>query len=133
MNSSLKSRYSLFIFFLFIGLIAAGILYSWSDGETNRELVESPVPIETQIYRGFTLSQFCIEECKVKNDQFFAQILNTCGLDHQDVHQLVENTSELFDPRNLRAGRSYEVIYNKKLRRSRKLNLSDDSYKEHRI
>ena len=100
---------------IFAGLLVAGVVYLMMlDKGTDDHLMDTSTELEPQIaeqYLGYNLSDICIETHKVQANQFFSEILSACGLSGRDIHVLVESTADIFDPRNLRTGKKYEVIY----------------------
>ncbi len=112
---SLRSRPRIILATLFASfLVVVAVIISKLDNEPRARLADTPLSDATvpdEKYLGYNVSDICVETHSVQRDQFFSEILSACGLSGRDIHELVESTKEIFDPRNLRTGRKYEVIY----------------------
>ncbi len=112
MSSSYQSRGRLGLTLTSLLLLCLVALYVMrSDEPTEIDMTENYSSVN--LIHGFDASYFCLETQKIKPNQFFAEILTDLGLDGSDIHKLVSNTRETFDPRNLIANRDYEILYNK--------------------
>ncbi|MGY6561645.1 MAG: M23 family metallopeptidase [Luteibaculaceae bacterium] len=93
---------SLFIFFL-----------ASCVNQENTEVAELQPEIEIApeiIVYGFNFNDFAVDESKVKPNEFLANILLRYGIGYPIIEQMVQNGKEIFDPRNLVAGKKYTVL-----------------------
>lgn len=75
--------------------------------QTKTADVLKDVPI---VKFGYNLDIFNITENIIKPNEFLSDILTNEGMSYEDVHNLSINSKEIFDPRNLRAGKEYCII-----------------------
>lgn len=76
---------------------------------------------------GIDRQQFTVEERRVRRNQTFADLLLNEGVAYRDIVRLADETREVFDVRDIRAGRSYRVYRNPWLERARYLVYRPDA------
>lgn len=59
---------------------------------------------------GYDLDLFKVEENVIEKNQVLSDILVKEGVSYKDIHNLAENARDVFDVRNLRAGKKYAII-----------------------
>jgi len=59
---------------------------------------------------GYDIGLYKIEEKTIEKNQFLSEILTDAGVNYSDIHNLAENSKEVFDVRNLRAGKKYAIV-----------------------
>ena len=75
-----------------------------SRSETEKKEVVQPV-------YGYHPDSFYTVRETVEPNQFLADILLKEDLSYGEIHNLVQHTDSVFDPRNIRSGRSYCFLY----------------------
>lgn len=68
-----------------------------------------PLTVPTVRY-GFVLDTFQVIEGEIRPNEFLADILMRYGVSWQQIDQLVRNMGDVFDVRQLRAGKPYTVL-----------------------
>ncbi len=59
---------------------------------------------------GFDIEEFHFATSRLKNNQFVGQILNDNGISYSKVAKLEEVAKDVFDVRNIRAGKRYHLV-----------------------
>ncbi len=59
---------------------------------------------------GYDMSLFKIEENTIQQNEFISDILQDEGVSYKDIHNLAENAKDVFDVRNLQAGKNYAIV-----------------------
>jgi murein DD-endopeptidase MepM/ murein hydrolase activator NlpD len=98
------------VFYVF--LILFGFACSTSDEVAENSLEEEdelPIFVEPELFYGFNLNEYDFDEGKVKNNEFLANILLRYGVDYGTIDKMITNGKEIFDPRNLVAGKKFVV------------------------
>ena len=96
---------------LYTLLIVLAFLASCSgEGRKSHEDV-SDVSVETVNPMGFCPDSLNVVEGKVKNNQFFANLLGGLGMSAQEAYNLTQACSDVFDVRTLRVGNAYRAYY----------------------
>ncbi len=95
-------------------VLCAGVLsILWSCGQplssTSKAKVTQSDPI-TPIF-GYHPDSFHIDQKTISANEFFAEILLDAKLTYSEIHELVERTDSVFDPRRIRAGKDYCLLY----------------------
>ena len=94
---------------IFVACILAWQLYkevNFPAATSNAEVLPA-IPV---MKFGYDLSSFKIEEKTIEQNEFLSDILQEEGVSYQDIHNLAENAKEVFDVRNLQAGKSYAIV-----------------------
>lgn len=76
---------------------------------------------------GIDRQQFTVAERRVRRNQTFADLLLNEGVAYRDIVRLADETRDVFDVRDIRAGRSYRVYRNPWLERARFLVYRPDA------
>ncbi len=71
----------------------------------EESLIEKPIK-----KYGYDIDFYKIEERTIEKNQFLSEILTNAGVNYSDIHNLAENSKEVFDVRNLRAGKKYAIV-----------------------
>jgi murein DD-endopeptidase MepM/ murein hydrolase activator NlpD len=71
----------------------------------EESLIEKPIK-----KYGYDIDFYKIEERTIEKNQFLSEILTDAGVNYSDIHNLAENSKEVFDVRNLRAGKKYAIV-----------------------
>ena len=71
----------------------------------EESLIEEPIK-----KYGYDIDLYKIEERTIEKNQFLSEILTDAGVNYSDIHNLAENSKEVFDVRNLRAGKKYAIV-----------------------
>lgn len=74
--------------------------------KTNAEIIPA-IPV---MKFGYDLDFFKVEEKVIQKNQFLSDILVNEGVSYQDIHNLANNAKDVFDVRNLRAGKKYVIV-----------------------
>ena len=74
--------------------------------KTNAEVIQE-IPI---MKFGYDLNLFKVEENTIQKNQVLSDILVKEGVSYSDIHNLAENAKDVFDVRNLRAGKTYAIV-----------------------
>lgn len=78
---------------------------------------ESEVPVQDSVdEQDVNASGFCLDslrcvEGKVKNGQFFSNLMASLGLDSRQSYDLTQACTDVFDVRSLRVGNAYKAYY----------------------
>lgn len=94
-------------------LISACLLGLQKYNKSEDLRVKSNLEIITEIpvtKFGYDLDVYKIEEKTIKKNQFLSEILTDEGVDYSDIHNLAEKSKNVFDVRNLRAGKNYCIV-----------------------
>ena len=59
---------------------------------------------------GYDLNLFQLEEKTIKQDEFISDILKEEGVSYSYIHSLATNSKDVYDVRNLQAGKNYVMI-----------------------
>lgn len=73
------------------------------------DLGEFPI-VEPTLKYGFALDTFVSIEAMIQPNEFLGDILGRYHVDYAAVDQLAQNSKEVFDIRNLRAGKPYMIL-----------------------
>jgi len=71
-----------------------------------------PTPPPKKVY-GLIADSFHIENYSVARNQNLASILSAQNIDYQTIHQIAQNTKNIFDVRHIRTGNPYSIFYSK--------------------
>jgi len=77
---------------------------------------------------GINLDEFHLEENEVQQNEFFSKILHKCYDDGRQVQTMLDNTSNVFDSRKLRAGKPYLILKSKDCQTPAFLVYEESSY-----
>ncbi len=69
-----------------------------------------PIP-EGKVRYGMVIDTFHLEENTIKKNEFLADMLLKRKIDYIKIDELVKNTKDVFDIRNLREGKKYVFLY----------------------
>jgi len=97
---------SFILFAVFLSII-------WSCGHPPASDAPSEIDAPsavTPIY-GYHPDSFHIAQRTIENNEFLADILLDENLSYSEIHELVERTDSVFDPRRIRAGKDYCLLY----------------------
>lgn len=112
---------------IFIGIIIFIIIISstiyvrhWkSINDVDSSLTDSlliadfpPIPPPSRLY-GFVKDSFIIEHNIVGRNQNLATILLSQNIEYNIIHQLAENSKDVFDVRKIKTGNSYSMFFGK--------------------
>lgn len=71
-------------------------------------------PIKKSILTfGILSDSFSIIKNHIRPNQFLSEILEEYGVSHQEIAQVIKNSSKVFDVRGIRAGHSYTILSDK--------------------
>lgn len=106
----------------FIILIIVTFMYQWKSkpidkplvavNETVPEVVDSFCLKKDWVY-GFNQKEFHTKEQKIGRNQFLADLLLPAGVTYQKIVEIEQRSKNIFPTRNLKAGKSYELYFNK--------------------
>lgn len=92
-------------------LSACFVLFQLNRHDDLANTSEEEALIEEPIKKyGYDIDLYKIEERTIEKNQFLSEILTDEGVDYSDIHNLAENSKEVFDVRNLRAGKKYAIV-----------------------
>ncbi|MDO4228503.1 MAG: peptidoglycan DD-metalloendopeptidase family protein [Capnocytophaga sp.] len=105
--------------FLFI---ATSFVWSCGDSNTNGTAKEEKKEATTIVPEkkapifefGFNLDEYEIVKDTVKSGDTFGKILSSSNLGVSEIHEISSKTKEVFNPKDLRAGKVYALLYDKK-------------------
>lgn len=109
---------SIFKYLLVIGIVGILFLnfYYTKKGDDSSaailaELLVDSVPVKPVRYEyGLPVDSFIVHKGRIKNNQFLADLLMKYRIDYQEVDQLVANSRDVFDVRNIRSGNRYCIL-----------------------
>lgn len=91
---------------------------SFSTQPTKEEEKSEPIVEEKKkepVFEfGFNLDEFEIVKDTVKSGDTFGKILSSNNLGVSEIHEISNKTKGVFDPRSIRAGKAYAVVFDKK-------------------
>ena len=96
---------------LYTLLVLMAFLVSCSDAGNKSQEDVSDLSAETVNPMGFCPDSLDVVEGKVKNNQFFANLLGGLGMSAQEAYNLTQACSDVFDVRTLRVGNAYRAYY----------------------
>ncbi|KOS06845.1 peptidase M23 [Flavobacterium akiainvivens] len=103
-------RYSAFILFLFFTLTACN--------KEQKEAKKTPKPVvkkETPVKKfGFVLNDFKVVNDTIKSGDTFGKLLSNQGYSAADIHKITESIRDTFDLRDIRIGKPYVFLKDKK-------------------
>jgi len=94
---------------IFAACILAFQLYKEVNFPTAKSNAEV-IPALPVMKFGYDINSFKIEEKTIKQNEFLSDILQEEGVSYKDIHNLAENAKEVFDVRNLQAGKNYAIV-----------------------
>ena len=94
-------------------LIAVIVIFATRGKSSEEKAPEVEVQEETLYPLGFCTDSFECVEGKVKNGQFFSNLLMHLGLNAQQAYDLTVACGSEFDVRSLRVGNKYRAYYEK--------------------
>lgn len=97
-------------------LLFVALLWACKEKETQKE--HSPQAVEEvkkiPVFEfGFNLEQYNIVKDTVKFGDTFGKILAMNNIEASQIHQISDKTKTVFDPRTLRAGKAYALLFDK--------------------
>jgi len=92
-----------------IAIIAFLGFEKWRNYTPATEEVVHEV-IEKEYKFGFSVDDFHFESSVLKNNQFVGEILNNNGISHSKIAKLEKVAKDIFDVRNIRAGKKFHLI-----------------------
>jgi len=101
-----------------IALAAAAYFFIGNQKENPKSLAATASPTELSSFPvfepntryGFVLDTFHVAEGEIKPNQFLSEILDDHHVEYVKIDALQKNTTEVFDVRRLRAGKSYTIL-----------------------
>ncbi|WP_245846022.1 peptidoglycan DD-metalloendopeptidase family protein [Longibacter salinarum] len=110
------------VFLFSLTLLSSGPAWSISSStmsSTTSNAARSATDNASADAFGIERKKYTVEEHRVRRNQTFADLLLKEGVEYQDIVQLADETRDVFDVRDIRAGRSYRVYRNPWLERAR--------------
>lgn len=80
---------------------------------TSEQNTDSLLLAESKTQFGIEIDSFHIVEAKIKPNEFLANILLSFNIDYITIDQLAQKSKEVFDVRQMRAGKKYTVFATK--------------------
>jgi len=114
---------SLIVGFVLIWPQVTDVFFSKDFTELGHFEVRKP-----NVKYGINLDDFHWEESEVQQNEFFAKILHKCYDDGRQVQTMLDNTSNIFDTRKLRAGKPYLILKSKENNSAEYLVYEESSY-----
>ncbi|PWJ44060.1 peptidoglycan DD-metalloendopeptidase family protein [Sediminitomix flava] len=109
-------------YFTLIGGLLAGIAFTSCEkgsGTNNQEQTEETIAIDTlaaveevepNLLYDINIDSLEVHESVIKNGQSLSDILSPYQISYQTIHQIAQNSKEVFDVRKLRKGKKYTVL-----------------------
>ncbi|MDO5608675.1 MAG: peptidoglycan DD-metalloendopeptidase family protein [Capnocytophaga sp.] len=95
-------------------LMAGAVLWSCKDNqESNEEVIVEEEPKPPVFEFGFNLDEFDIVKDTVKSGDTFGKILALNNMGISEIHEISDKTKDVFDPRTLRVGKAYALLFDK--------------------
>lgn len=96
-----------------IMMFSAALLMLVACGCSSESEVSDQISVEEQNENvpGFCLDSLHCVEGKVKNGQFFSNLMADLGLDSRQAYDLTQACGDVFDVRSLRVGNKYKAYY----------------------
>lgn len=106
-----KYRSLLLLFFL-TAIFCSGILFYLKNisSEKSEVCTISEDCNDPTIAFGFNTDDYFVEKQTILPNEFLADILIRYGVSYQTIANLADNAKDIFDVRNLRAGKDYAII-----------------------
>lgn len=96
----------------FILLLAATLMYSCEEKtEKKEEVVEKKEPV---FEFGFNLDEYNIVKDTIKQGDTFGKILSNNNFGVSEIHEISNKIEGVFDPRNMKTGKVYALLFDKK-------------------
>lgn len=123
-KSQMNQSHNFKINLSFLFLVISTILFSCKTGEnTGEELSVSlsenePEPIDSNCLKldrvyGFDIRNYNSSQSKIAKNQFLADLLLPVGVSYQKIVDIENRSKNIFPTRNLKAGKSYELFFDK--------------------
>lgn len=97
------------IFLICVGL--GFFLYENTDN-TKKEPATSSPKVVTQTMFGFDLSKYKLQSDVISKNEFLGSILQNNGVSHTKIAELESRARDIYDVRNIRAGKKYHIVRN---------------------
>lgn len=94
-------------------MLLVSLTWACKENEEKREeiVVEEVKP---PIYEfGFNLDEYNIVKDTIKSGDTFGKILELNNIGVSEIHEISDKTKDVFDPRTLRAGKAYALLFDK--------------------
>ena len=109
------------IFFLLVVLLSflsCDKVNNYNHGVNNLVHADSIQTIDNSAYSGNVLfgipvDSYNVENGKVKNNQFISTVFENYGITGEQIHQILSENKETFDPRQFKKGSNYSVFISK--------------------
>ena len=92
-------------------LFAIAMIVASCKSSDNQQVVTDVLETVVEHPYGFDPDSLTCVEGKVKNGQFFSNLLTSLGMSAQDGYNLTLACDDVFDVKNLRVGNSYKAYY----------------------
>ncbi|MES2486814.1 MAG: peptidoglycan DD-metalloendopeptidase family protein [Bacteroidota bacterium] len=103
-------RYTAFILFILLSLTACN--KEPKENKTQKAAIVPKAPVEKRY--GFVMNDFKVVNDTIKNGDTFGKILGDQGYDAAAIHNITESIKDTFDLRNIRVGKPYTLLQDKK-------------------
>lgn len=103
-------RYTAFILFILLSLTACN--KEPKENKTQKAAIVQKAPVEKRF--GFVMNDFKVVNDTIKNGDTFGKILGDQGYDAAAIHNITESIKDTFDLRNIRVGKPYTLLQDKK-------------------
>jgi len=103
-------RYTAFILFILLSLTACN--KEPKENKTQKAAIAPKAPVEKRF--GFVMNDFKVVNDTIKNGDTFGKILGDQGYDAAAIHNITESIKDTFDLRNIRVGKPYTLLQDKK-------------------
>jgi murein DD-endopeptidase MepM/ murein hydrolase activator NlpD len=110
LNKTTHLKYSAFILFILLTLTAC-------NKEPEKNLKAQPIAQKKEVLVkkfGFTLNSFNVVNDTIKSGDTFGALLGKEGYDAGQIHKITEQIKDTFDLRDIRVGRPYTLLKDKK-------------------
>ncbi len=97
--------------FLILFISLSAILSCGQNGDNQENQASTQIAEDIQPLYGYHPDSFYAVLNTVEPNQFLADILLQEHISYAEIHELVQRTDSVFDPRDIRSGRSYCFLY----------------------